>query len=57
MKRVVGTALVAGGLIVVGAIQSSGNQKMREASHGKLERAALTRAAIGLHPERKSARP
>jgi hypothetical protein len=57
MKRAVITAWVAGGLILVGAIQTSADKKMRETPHGKVESAAVLHAATRLHSEQKSARP
>jgi hypothetical protein len=51
MKRAVITALVAGGLILVGAIQSSGNKKMWQTRHGNVESAAVIHAATRLQPE------
>jgi hypothetical protein len=57
MKRAVATVLVAGSLILAGAIQSSGNKKMHKALHRNVEDTAVTdAAAIRLPRDLRSAR-
>ena len=57
MKRAVITAWVAGGLILVGAIQTSADKKMRATRHDKVESAAVIHAATRFNPDQNSARP
>jgi hypothetical protein len=56
MKRAVITACVAGGLILVGAIQTSADKKVRETRHGNVDSAPVIHAATRFHPEQNSAR-